>query len=119
MQEYEEARRILKEHAQENVLQELEKNKRKELIEQVLHLDFEKIQICKEKIEEREKFQNDKIEHISYVDSNELTKGEKEEYEQLGNSIIKQGKYAVVTMAGGQRNKVRPQSDQKEPLGWR
>ena len=118
MQEYEEARRILKEHAQENVLQELEKNKKKELIEQVFHLDFEKIEICKEKIEEKI-FESNNIESISYVDGNELTKEEKEEYEQIGNSIIKQGKYAVVTMAGGQRNKVRPQSDQKEPLGWR
>ena len=50
------------------------------------------------------------------MDLEQLSKEEKENYEQIGNSIIKQGKYAVVTMAGGQRNKAWPQPDQREPL---
>ena len=95
---YEEATSLLRKYKQQEVLKELEKNKREGLIEQILHLDFEK------------------IESVPYVDLQHLTKEEKEKYEQIGNSIIKQGKYAVVTMAGGQRNKARTQSDQKEPL---
>lgn len=47
----------------------------------------------------------EKIENIGYVDQNKLTKEEKSYYEKIGEEIIKSGKYAVVTMAGGQRNK--------------
>lgn len=96
--------KLLKEHGQEKILKELEKNKNEELIEQILKIDFEKIENCKEKIGKQEEFENNKIESISYIDSNKLTKEEKEEYEQIGKDIISKGKYAVVTMAGGQRN---------------
>ena len=44
---------------------------------------------------------------IPYVDKDALTKEEREKYEKIGEKIIKEGKYAVVTMAGGQRNKTR------------
>ena len=116
MNKYEELTKLLRKYGQEEVLEELEKSKNEELIEQILELDFEKIETAKKKIEEKENFKEDKIESIAYVDSNKLTEEEKEEYEKIGNSIIKKGKYAVVTMAGGQRNKAGPYTDQKERL---
>lgn len=96
---------LLKKYNQEKVLKELEKNKNPELIEQILNIDFNKIEDCKEKIGKEEQFNNDKIENISYIDGNKLTKEEKKHYENIGKDIISKGKYAVVTMAGGQRNK--------------
>ena len=102
MNKYEEAKRLLKKYNQEELLKEVEKNKKEELIEQILQLDFERIEKAKRKIEEKENFKEDKIERIAYVDLEQLSKEEKENYEQIGSSIIKQGKYAVVTMAGGQ-----------------
>ena len=36
------------------------------------------------------------------MDKEELSKEDKEKYEKLGEKIIKEGRYAVVTMAGGQ-----------------
>ncbi len=106
MNKYEELAKLLQKYEQEEVSEELKK--------QILELDFEKIETAKRKIDEKEDFKEDKIESIPYVDSNKLTKEEKEEYEKIGNSIIGKGKYAVVTMAGGQRNKVRTYTDQKE-----
>ena len=47
-------------------------------------------------------FANDKIEPIDYVDKGSLSAEELEKYKKLGESEINQGKYAVVTMAGGQ-----------------
>lgn len=47
----------------------------------------------------------DNIENIGYTDESKLTKEEKAYYEKIGKEIISKGKYAVVTMAGGQRNK--------------
>ncbi len=104
MNKYEEATKLLRRYEQEEVLKELEKNKKQELIEQVLELDFEKIEKAKMKIEEKENFKEEKIESIPYVDLEHLSQEEKEEYKQIGVHIIKQGKYAIVTMAGGQRN---------------
>lgn len=96
---------LLKKYNQEKVLEELEKNKNKELIEQILNIDFNKVEECKQKIGKEEQFKDDKIESISYIDKEKLTKEEKNYYENKGKDIISKGKYAVVTMAGGQRNK--------------
>ena len=41
-------------------------------------------------------------ESTSDIDKSKLEKEEKETYKELGENIIKEGKYAVVTMAGGQ-----------------
>lgn len=96
---------LLKKYNQEKLLKELEKNKNPELIEQILKIDFEKIEDCKQKIGKEEQLKKDKIEKISYTDGNKLTKEEKDYYKNIGKDIISKGKYAVVTMAGGQRNK--------------
>ena len=101
----EEAVKLLKKYNKEKILKELEKNKNPELIEQILNMDFDKIEDCKQKIGKEEQFENDKIEKISYIDGNKLTKEERDYYEKIGKDIISKGKYAVVTMAGGQRNK--------------
>ena len=104
MENIEKVINLLKEHGQKKILKELEKNKSEELIEQISKIDFEKIEDCKKKIGKQEEFKNSKIESISYVDSSKLTKEEKEYYEEIGRNIISNGQYAVVTMAGGQRN---------------
>ena len=101
----EEAIKLLKKYNQEKVLKELEKNKNPELIEQILNMNFDKIEDCKQKIGKEEQLKNDKIENISYIDGNKLTKEDRDYYQNIGKDIISKGKYAVVTMAGGQRNK--------------
>lgn len=99
---------ILKKYHQYEILKQLEKNTNKKLIDQILKLDFKKINELYIQIrEEKDSLKNniDKIENINYIDQEKLLDYEKEKYENIGNDIIKQGKYAVVTMAGGQRNK--------------
>lgn len=107
MENYEKAKEILKEYKQFNILKYLEKDKNDELIKQILSIDFEQIKNLKENLEKEKVYNNDKIEKISYIDENKLDKDKKEYYKNIGESIISKGKYAVVTMAGGQRNKVR------------
>mgnify|MGYP002544319675 CR=1 FL=1 len=48
---------------------------------------------------------NDKIENIPYTNPCSLSFRELQHYTQIGEDIIKNGHYAVVTMAGGMRNK--------------
>ena len=107
MENKEKALELLKKYNQEKVLKELEKNNNSELVEQILNIDFDKIEEFRQKIGKEEQYKDDKIESISYIDSNKLSNEEKEHYENIGKDIISKGKYAVVTMAGGQRNKIR------------
>ena len=74
---------------------------------QNLNIDLELLEECKAQIGKEDENKNEKIENIECVDGNKLTQEEREKYEQIGSKIISKGKYAVVTMAGGQRNKAR------------
>ena len=102
---YDEVKSCLKKYNQEHILKNFEnlseKNKSK-LLDQILAIDFEQINELYESTKKQISFVNDKIEPIDYVDKSTLSIEEYEKYNNLGESVIKQGKYAVVTMAGGQ-----------------
>ena len=109
----------LKKYNQEHLLANYEKlneeNKNK-LLDEILQLDLEQINNLYKNIE-NEKIEKDKnIEPISFIEKDKLSNEEKEKYEKIGKEIIKNGEYAVITMAGGQRNKAWTQSGQKEHL---
>ena len=80
-----------------------EKNKQK-LIGQVEQIDFEQIK----NLYDISKKDNDKIiesyiiEHTKFTDKYKMPKEKFDELTQIGENIIKNGEYAVVTMAGGQ-----------------
>ena len=84
-----------------NVLNKLDKNKKAELENQISKLDFDQMEYLY-KNKDAKIQEGDKIEPISYVNKNKLTSTQIEELAVLGKKVIKQGKYAVVTMAGGQ-----------------
>ena len=48
------------------------------------------------------KIKDNKIEEIGYLDKEKLSENQKETLSNLGEAIIRNGEYAVVTMAGGQ-----------------
>ena len=114
MEKLEKAIEICKKYKQEKLLKELQKNKSEELVEQILSINSEQIEECKKKIGKQEETEKQSIENISYIDSNKLTKGEREHYIEIGKSIIEKGSYAVVTMAGGQRNKAWTSRTQRD-----
>ena len=103
--EYNEALKKLKAYGQEQVLDRynfLDDNKKQKLIKQIKNIDFDQIQ---ELFIEKDKKIDDKackITNIEYVDKSKLSKEEYERYNEIGTKIIQEGKYAVVTMAGGQ-----------------
>lgn len=104
MNEYKKAIEILEKYNQKNVIEQLKKYKSEELIKQVLSIDFEKInKILKEnKKEETEKAQKKIIEKIDCIEPEKIKKEEIEKYNKIGEKLVREGKYAVVTMAGGQ-----------------
>ncbi len=95
----------LKSYKQEHIINFLEKIdivKRKNLIEQLEKIDFNQLQELYKNTQKEIKIKENKIESIQYLDKEKLTKNQLDNFNFLGESIIINGQYAVVTMAGGQ-----------------
>ena len=104
MDKTQEIEELLKKYNQKhiiNLLHKLEGTKKEELIKQINKINFDQIMELYDTKKEIEIKEN-KIESISYLDKAKLSKEQKNEFDTLGEEIIKNGKYAVVTMAGGQ-----------------
>ena len=100
----EEIRQELKKYGQEHLLNQYEKldeTKQKQLLEQLSNINYELINTLYEKLKKEEKTTEDVIEPIEYLDKYKLYDDYKK-YASIGKKAIKEGKLAVVTMAGGQ-----------------
>ena len=105
VEKYKKAIDVLEKYNQKHVLknfEKLEEKKKEKLLEQILSIDFEQIQQLYESTKKQINFVNEKIEPIEYVDKTVLSSDILDKYNKLGEKEIKNGKYAVVTMAGGQ-----------------
>lgn len=98
----------LKKYGQEQLLKfytKIDKIKQNELLQDILNIDFEQLQNLYNNIQKNNKNIEAQIEPIEYINKEKLSLEEQKHYIKLGEEEIKKGKYAVVTMAGGQRNK--------------
>lgn len=105
---YELATNKVKKYGQEQLLQnyeKLDKEKQNKLLNDILTTDFDQINDLYNNMNNYKKEENFKIEEIPYVEKERLGKEEKEYYINIGRNSIEKGQYAVITMAGGQRNK--------------
>lgn len=96
---------LLKEYKQEHIINlynKLDGTKKQELIEQINRIDFHQIMELYDNTKKEIEIKENKLEAISYCDKEKLSKEQKDELDNLGEEIIRNGKYAVVTMAGGQ-----------------
>ena len=107
---YEKVKELLKQYKQEHLLiwyDKLLEQKKEELLDQILKINFEQIESLYNQTKDKQDFKNYKIEPLSYIDKDKLPEQEKQHYEKEGIQQIKKGKYAVVTMAGGQGTRLR------------
>lgn len=102
---FEEMKDILERYNQNHVILAYERGNsenKKKILEQVSRIDFENMKklynIAKNPVEVKEA----EITPMQYEDVTKLTDEEKSRYIAIGEKIIKDGKLAVVTMAGGQ-----------------
>jgi len=110
MKSYQEITELLKKYNQEhviNLLNKLEENKKEELIEQIKNIDFDMLIKLYETTQNKCIKKENKIDYINYLDKSDLSEEEKEKFDKLGEKIIENSEYAVVTMAGRPRNKIR------------
>ena len=85
-----------------NMLKNMNEEQQETIASQVLNINFEQMLNLYKKASDKPEILDKKIEHISYVDKNKLSSEKCNEYTDLGESVIKNNQYAVVTMAGGQ-----------------
>ena len=83
----------------ERLTDETEKQK---YLDNILTIDFNQVKELYEKSQEKPSFLDSKIEPIDFVDKAKLSEEEYRRYEKIGIAKIKEGKLAVVLMAGGQ-----------------
>lgn len=101
---------LLKIYHQEHIiklLHQIEGKEKEELIDQIGKIDFHQIMELYDNTKKDIEIKENKIENISYLDKAKLSKEQKEEFDQLGETLIRNGQYAVVTMAGGQGTRLR------------
>lgn len=99
------AKQVLQKYGQEHLLNSfnsLSKEKQSELLDTILTTNFKQMQELYETTKIKANFENVKLEPIAHVTKADLSQEELEKYTSLGENAIKNGKLAVVTMAGGQ-----------------
>lgn len=102
---YNEAKKKLEQYNQRHLLSQYEKlndEKKEYLLNQIISIDFEQVKKLYEETKQEVKLGTEKIEPISYIEKDKLLNEEKDKYFRIGADEIKNGKLAVVTMAGGQ-----------------
>lgn len=112
MTKLEKAEERLKKYNQEQIIEDLEKLNKKEqenTIEQINEIDFEEVNNLYNLTKQNHTINDSKIEPINYIDLEKLGKDQKEATRKIGENIIRNNQYAVVTMAGGQGTR----------LGWK
>ena len=90
-----------------NLLKNLDEVKKQELLEQIEKIDFHQVMELYDNTKKEIEIKESKIEPISYLDKAKLSQEQREKFDKLGEEILRSGKYAVVTMAGGQGTRLR------------
>ena len=103
--EYNAALNKLKRYNQEQLLDRydnLTEERKEAILKQIKNIDFEQINELYNSRDKKVEKDENKITNIGYVDKSKLSEEEYDKYYKLGKKTIEDGKYAVVTMAGGQ-----------------
>ena len=101
----EETVKTLKKYSQEHLMEYLPyltEEEQKKLEQQVEAIDFEGLQQLYELVKQKKHMEEKNISRIPYVDKEKLDEQRKKSLEEKGKKVISSGKYAVITMAGGQ-----------------
>lgn len=101
---------ILKQYKQEHIIDFINKSDEEtkiKLINQVLNIDFEELKELYNKTFEDLYVDLEELHPIAGVNPDRLSKEELDKYVRIGTEIIKNNKFAVATMAGGQGTRLR------------
>lgn len=103
--QYEKVVKRLKENDQEQLLvnyNNMNDKEKQRVLNEIENIDFNLMKNLYKNANKELSFKDEKIEAIDYTEKDRMPKEEKEKYDKIGTEKIKNGKLAVVTMAGGQ-----------------
>ena len=101
----EKAIKMLKTYGQEHLIdayEHLDEKKKETFSNQINSIDFEKMKKLFEQTKDEHSTGNDIIEPIKYCTAEKLPEDIKQKYIKIGEQVIRDNKYAVVMVAGGQ-----------------
>ena len=101
----EEVKEKLKKYGQEHLLlsyDRLDDAGKEKLLKQIEHIDFEQCKELFELTKNKKEFTDIKLEPLKVTDASKITDEEIKRISFKGEKLIKEGKLAVVMMAGGQ-----------------
>ena len=116
MNNYENAKKILEKYNQQQIIDianKMPEGKKQQLANQVQKIDFEEVKELYEKTFEDIYVDLEQLQPIRGVNPDKLPKEKLAEYEQIATKIIKQNKFAVATMAGGQGTRLRTSTSKR------
>ena len=99
------AKKVLSTYDQKHLLyfyDELSKEQQDELVNQILEIHFKEIIDLYEKSMVNTTIDKKDISPLQYIDKENLSEDEKNNFIKIGENVIKNHSFAVVTMAGGQ-----------------
>ena len=100
---------ILKQYGQEHIIKFMENlnpEEKEKLENQILKIDFHQLSELYENAQKPIEIKENKIDVINYIDKQKMSNSQKQELSDIGGNIVATGKYAVVTMAGGQGSRL-------------
>lgn len=106
--EYQEMKKLLEEYGQEHVLQSyerLDETGKEKLLCQIEAIDFDECRKLYELTKKKKEFKDINLEPIRATVAEELSYEEIKRISFKGEKLIREGKFAVVMMAGRTRNK--------------
>ena len=106
----EKAKEILIKYNQKHIIDWMDKQEegiKQKIIKQVLDIDLEELEDLYEKVKRGVTKKEYNITPIKAIIKDKMNKEEENEYKNLGEEVLKNNKYAVVTMAGGQGTRLR------------
>lgn len=105
MNKLDKAIEVLKKYNHEYLLNNysnLDNLKKDILLNQIFDMDFEKQEKLFESVKNNIELSNEEVKPTETINPDNLAEEKKIEYENLGKEVIKNGKLAIITLAGGQ-----------------
>lgn len=106
MNSFDNIEKVLKKYNQEHILKfydNLDKEQREKLINQINNTDFEKMNLLYKNSMINKNISLNEVSDIKYIDKEELSREEKEKYSKIGMEAISKNQLAIVTLAGRTR----------------